>query len=392
MKKEDEKMRVCDVVLNSVWYDPRVRKQIIEYKNNGMEVMVVGLKCARYDVDKVKLIPCETTIVSIDPQYDGQQHGVFRKLKRELLRITGVKDAIVRYQPNIIHANDLNALIPAYLASRKLGCKLVYDSHEINVENYTTDGRSPIAGIMKLVERFIVKRVDLMVCVSHAAADYFASVYKIKTPMVVTNCALRKELIKGTVQKHSGFEVINHGVFYPGRGYEEMVEVAERVKGFSDIHVCVRGFGRLEKSMRTRAEQLKVDNFIFYPPVNVEQLIPEAACSHVGVAITKPICLNFKLSVSNKLFEYAAAGLPVIMSDIPEHRYLNDQYNFGLILPDDSPKSLADAIIQLHENPELYQKLAENAMRLSEKVNWENEFAKLIDSEKAMLEGNTLNV
>ena len=184
-------MRICDVVLNSIWYDPRVRKQLIEYSDNGVDVTAVGLKCARYDADKVKLIPCKATIVEIDPRYDGQQNGVLRKLKREYLRIKGVKDAIVNYQPDIIHANDLNALIPAFLASRKLHCKLVYDSHEINVENYTTEGRSSIANVMKAVEQYLVKRVDLMVCVSHAAADYFASTYGISKPMVVTNCSLR---------------------------------------------------------------------------------------------------------------------------------------------------------------------------------------------------------
>lgn len=378
-------MRVCDVVLNSIWYDPRVRKQLIEYRDNGVEVAAVGLKCARYDADKVKLMPCKATIVEIDPRYDGQQHGVFRKLKREYLRIKGVKDAIVNYQPDIIHANDLNALIPAYLASRKLHCKLVYDSHEINVENYTTEGRSSIANFMKAIEQYLVKRVDLMVCVSHAAADYFASTYGISKPMVVTNCSLRKETLTEEPPKHPGFEVINHGQFYPGRGYEEMVEAAELVKGFPDIHICVRGFGKLEKTMREQVKEKRLDQFVFYPPVNVEQLIPEAAHSHVGVAITKPVCLNFKLSVSNKLFEYAAAGLPVIMSDIPEHRYLNEKYHFGLILPDNTPQSLADAVRQLYQDHELYMQLAANAKRMSQEVNWENEFQKLINAERSML-------
>lgn len=380
-------MRVCDVVLNSIWYDPRVRKQLIEYRDNGVEVTAVGLKCARYDADKVKLIPCKATIVEIDPRYDGQQHGVLRKLKREHLRIKGVRDAIVSYQPDIIHANDLNALIPAYMASRRLRCKLVYDSHEINVENYTTEGRSSIANFMKAVEQYLVKRVDLMVCVSHAAADYFASTYGIPKPMVVTNCSLRKETLTEEPPKHSGFEVINHGQFYPGRGYEEMIEAAELVKKFSDIRICIRGFGRLEESMREQVKKNKVDNFIFYPPVHVEQLIPEAGHSHVGVAITKPVCLNFKLSVSNKLFEYAAAGLPVIMSDIPEHRYLNDKYHFGLILPDNSPQSLADAVLQLYLDHELYKQLAANAKCMSQEVNWENEFARLIQAEKEILVG-----
>ncbi len=384
-------MKVCDVVLNSIWYDPRVRKQIIEYIDNGVEVTAVGLRCSRYDADKIKQIPCATTVVEIDSKLDGQQHGVLRKIRREKLRIKGVKDAIVAYRPDIIHANDLNALIPAYLASRKLHCKLVYDSHEINVENYTTEGNSTVAYAMKVVEHFLVKRTDRMICVSNAAAEYFASEYRIKKPMVVTNCSLRKEILTETSQKHSGFEVLNHGQFYPGRGYEEMIEAAELLSQNKNIKICVRGFGRLEDSMRNTVKEKNLSNFVFYPSVNVEQLIPEASHSHVGVALTKPICLNFKLSVSNKLFEYAAAGLPVIMSDIPEHRYLNDKFNFGLILSDDSPETLAKSIIRLYEDSELYQKLSLNARQLSREINWEKEFGKLIRIEKEMIEGNNQN-
>lgn len=384
-------MKVCDVVLNSIWYDPRVRKQIVEYMSEGIDITAVGLKCTRYDEEKIKLIPCEHTIVEIDSRYDGKQNGILRKLRREILRIKAVKNAVVNYKPDIIHANDLNALIPAFVASRKLGCRLVYDSHEINVENYTTNGRSSAAGFMKAVEKYIVKRVDLMVCVSHAASDYFSSEYGIKKPMVVTNCALKKETLTKECEKHPGFEIINHGQFYPGRGYEEMIDAAKLISMYSDIKICLRGFGVLENSLRENTKENKSDNVIFYPPVNVEQLIPEASHSHVGVAITKPICLNFKLSVSNKLFEYAAAGLPVIMSDIPEHRYLNDKYNFGLIIPENTPGALADAAIKLYLDKDLYNKLSENAKLMSQELNWENEFQKLIDIENSLVEGNTLN-
>ena len=59
-------MKVCDVVLNSIWYDPRVRKQIIEYKNKGVEVSCVGYRCNRFDEEQVQKLPCPATIVSID--------------------------------------------------------------------------------------------------------------------------------------------------------------------------------------------------------------------------------------------------------------------------------------------------------------------------------------
>lgn len=384
-------MKVCDVVLNSVWYDPRVRKQITEYLANGIELSCVGYECNRYDEEKINRIPCKTNIVMRNRDYFGKQKSIFRKLKRERIIRHEICDAIVAESPDVIHANDLNALIPAYMASKKIKCKLVYDSHEIFIENNYLMNKRLYAMYLKRVEKYICKRLDLMVCVSNAAADYFADEYNISKPMVVTNCSLKKEMIIDKPEKHNGFEVINHGQFYQGRGYEEMIEAAALLTQYPEIKLCVRGYGMLEDSMRKSAEEKHIDNFVFYSPVNVEQLIPEAAHSCVGIAITKPVCLNFKLSVSNKLFEYAAAGLPVIMSDIPEHRYLNDKYNFGLIIAENTPQALADAILRLYQDKELYNSLAENARVLSQELNWENEFNKLIEAEKRMLNKASLN-
>ena len=375
-------MKVCDLVLNSVWYDPRVRKQLVEYLAQGLDVRVVGQKCNRYDESKLSTIPCPANIVTIDPRYDGKQNSVFRKLIRTKLRFQGVVKALLAEKPDVIHANDLNALIPAYVAARKLKCKLIYDSHEINVENYGARGRSPFAFFMKCVEKFLVRRVDLMVCVSHAAADYFAKTYGIQTPMVVTNCSLRKEKVSNIPQKHEGFEIVNHGLFYAGRGYDLMVQACEYLKDYPQIRMAIRGLGVMEPQLREMAGKLEnAEQFVFYPPVSVQELIPMAARSHVGVAVTEPICLNFELSVSNKLFEYASAGIPVIMSDIPEHRYLNKKYNFGIILRENSAQALAEAAIKLYTDKDFYQECAENAQKLSEQVNWETEFHKILDSE-----------
>ena len=158
-------------------------------------------------------------------------------------------------------------------------------------------------------------------------------------------------------------------------------------KDYPDIKLSIRGLGAYEKNIREIVEKSEnKENFIIYPPVTVQELIPMASKSHVGVAITEPVCLNFKLSVSNKLFEYAAAGLPVIMSDIPEHRFLNEKYDFGIIIPENTPKAFADAVIRLYEDKEFYNRLSENAKKLSQEVNWENEFEKLLEFERSCMQ------
>ncbi|MGN1199790.1 MAG: glycosyltransferase [Thermoguttaceae bacterium] len=377
-------MKVCDVVLNSIWYDPRVRKQIIEYKNQGVEVSCVGYRCNRFDEEQIKKIPVPVSVVSIDPKYDGKQKGIIRKLVRERKKNQVVEEAILAYAPDVIHANDLNALIPAYAASKKLKCRLVYDSHEINSDNYTGKKNRLLGAYYRAMESRLVHKVDLMISVSHAAADYFAQEYHIRKPMVITNCALASENVSQPVEKNAGFEVLNHGGFYAGRGYDLMIEAAPLLKEYPEIKLALRGFGKIENQLHNRAEELNAENVVFYPKVKVEELIPLAAGSMVGVAITEPICLNFKLSISNKIFEYAAAGLPVIMSDIPEHRYLNEKYGIGVILKENTPACFAQAVKKMYGDREFYDACAKGSRRMSDEVNWENEFSKLIEIERSL--------
>ena len=228
-----------------------------------------------------------------------------------------------------------------------------------------------------------------MVSVSHAASDYFAKEYHIQKPMVITNCALASENVSQPAEKNEGFEVLNHGGFYAGRGYDLMVEAAPLLKEYPEIRLALRGFGSIENQLHKRAEDFECDECCFLSK-GESRRADTTCCWFHGRGLRSPSlsCLNFKLSVSNKLFEYAAAGLPVIMSDIPEHRYLNEKFQFGLILPDNSPQSLADAVLRLYQNSELYQQLAENSKRMSQELNWENEFARLIRAEREILKGN----
>lgn len=376
-------MKVCDVVSNSVWFDPRVRKQIVEYLNNGVDVVCVGLKDNRYDAEKMKNVPCPVVLASLDEKYNKPLSKV-EVLLKEFNRVKKLREAIIAQKPDLIHTNDLDTLTASCQAAKELGCKVVYDSHEICVENHNMKGI--YKKLNALCEKVFIKRISQMVCVSHAAADYFADKYGIEKPMVITNCSLKSEQTV-SADKNDGFEILNHGVYYAGRGYDIIVEAAPLLKDCPEIKIALRGFGAMEEDLRNRAKETGCENVVFYPPVLVNELISNAAKSMVGVAITENTCLNFELSVSNKIFEYASAGLPVIMSDIPEHRYLNEKYKFGIILSENTPECFAEAAKKLYTDKDFYAVCAKNSVEMSEQINWENEFSRLLEIERTWVNG-----
>ena len=371
-------MKICDVVLNSVWNDPRVTKQVVEYIKAGFEVACVGMKYKNFNQEKINAMPCKVVMLERDATFGGKQKSILKKLLREKYRIASVVQAIVNEKPDVIHANDLDALIPSYIAQKKLGCKLIYDSHEICCETRYYDKYWIYNQYMKYTERRIVKKCDKMICVSHSAADYFHKAFKIEKPLVITNCILKENVLTEYPSKNEGFEVLNHGILHDSRGLEMMRDSCRFFEEYPEIKMAARGYGGIEKQLKEQVANDHLKNFIFYPPVDPKMLIPDAARSHVGVAVTLPVCLNFKLSVSNRLFEYAAAGIPVIMSDIPEHRYLNDKYQFGIIIENNEQQAFEAAVLRLYNDKEFYMQCCCNAAKLATDVSWEREFAPLI--------------
>ena len=73
------------------------------------------------------------------------------------------------------------------------------------------------------------------------------------------------------------------------------------------------------------------------------------------------------------------------MSDIPEHVYLNNKYEFGIVLNELTAEEFAKAVIRLYCDKEFYEKCANNAKKMSLEINWENEFGKLITAEKQLM-------
>ncbi|MFH7244019.1 MAG: glycosyltransferase family 4 protein [Spirulina sp.] len=64
-----------------------------------------------------------------------------------------------------------------------------------------------------------------------------------------------------------------------------------------------------------------------------------------------------------KVYEYMAAGLPVIASDIGQLRQVITPGETGLLVPPGDEEALVQALLQLHRNPTLRQQLGQQAQR-----------------------------
>lgn len=367
-------MKLCIMVSNSLKKDPRVVKQVQFAVGCGIETHFIGYEDAYLDWDFLNSLNCNVNLISLGEQYVGQLYSLVKKIKRKILLPIKTVIALRSINPTIIHANDFDMLPLAFLGSNKKNTKIIYDTHEIFAENLDMQGRKFFKRLVIILERYLIRRVDAVISVSHSAAKYLAEKYNIDVPTVITNCPYRYTGEK-MPKMNDDFEVLYHGLMTRGRGYEELIESSDFIQ--KNIRLVLRGYGsRLEYLQALAIER---ENVFFEPPVEVSELVYYASRSDAGAVLTQPINLNFELTVSNKIFEYVQAGIPVIMSDLPEHRYLNEKYCFGIIVDQDKPEKIGEAIQRLATDSVLYLKLKDNAFIMAEEMCWEEESKKLIE-------------
>jgi len=115
------------------------------------------------------------------------------------------------------------------------------------------------------------------------------------------------------------------------------------------------------------------DNYVLLPNVK-----PQAIMQHLNrctIAVTCNLRVPQQINgVHTKLFEYMAAGLPTVASDLPHQLKSILEANSGLLAKPEDPNSFVDAICQLAADRERAKQLGANGQRyVVEQFSWESQ-------------------
>jgi len=105
-----------------------------------------------------------------------------------------------------------------------------------------------------------------------------------------------------------------------------------------------------------------------------------------GLVILKPTPAYLE-TIAVKLFEYMAAGIPVIASDFPKYREIVGGAQCGLLVGSDDPAGVANAIKFILTHPQEAYKMGERGRDAVEKLyNWAGEEQKLLRLYQVLLD------
>jgi glycosyltransferase involved in cell wall biosynthesis len=369
-------MRIAMLLHKSVEFDSRVRREASALVEAGHEVVVLEL---------AELPDGEEILDGFLRRSCTPPGWVRRRLPsvvyRPLMLLWFVR-GLVRARPRIVHAHDAAMLLPGILGAWLTGARLVYDSHELATS--VPYRERAWAWFVSAVERAVVPRCAAVITVSDGIAARLRHRYRLPvTPTVVRNVSALRADGAGGLRRLLGLErhaplVLHQGAPAPARGCDVLLDAVARLDG---VHLVFLGDpepGYGQELSALIARHGVGDRVSMLPSIPLAELLAYTAEADVGVSLLQDTCENHRLALPNKLFEYVAAGVPVITGTLPESQRLVEEYGIGWCVRPDDTGALAIAL------GEALDRRGEKSIQISlaraaSELRWPREKARLIE-------------
>ena len=125
-----------------------------------------------------------------------------------------------------------------------------------------------------------------------------------------------------------------------------VLQAAEQLQVHTDIRFVFIGDGKDKPALQARAKAMDLSNVLFSPAASKAEMADVMAAADACVAILLPIEL-YKTTYPNKVFDYMAAGRPVILAIDGVIRQVVDSAGAGIFVPPGNPTAMAEAVLTL---------------------------------------------
>ncbi len=378
-------IKVCMHVLKGVRTDFRVLRSATALVDAGFALSIV-------DVEGERTLPTEEDIQGIRVKHIFMSSWFIPTRFKPWYLVKAVQMIIrgtihlLRSPADIYHAHDAEALPACYIAARLRGKPLIFDAHELPLDDPSFDRWPRLSALARRFLAVMLRYCSGVIATSPPTAQEIKKLYHVPEVTLVRNVPKYRFVPKSDrLRQHLGLSsdvriALYQGYLQPDRGLDRLVHAAE----FLEPNIVIVMMG---KAVATTQEQLEAlitskgltDRVKIIPPVPYTELLDWTASADVGLAI---LPLEYSLAVQmmlpNKFFEYLMAGLPVLASP----RAITDiikTYDIGQVVSSLSPADVGAAINALLADPAARARMRRNALEAAQKeFYWEKECMQLI--------------
>jgi glycosyltransferase involved in cell wall biosynthesis len=340
------------------------------------------LTCAGFDVT---LIAQHNTNETIDGIRIIALPKIENRIYRMLMLTLRAFWTALKLKADIYHLHDPELLPVGMLLKLIKGKKVIYDVHE----DYSKQMlfklylpkiiRKEIAFLVGMIESYSSKLLDAIITATDDILKNFSRhkrVLSVKNFPIVSNFPIEEE----NEEREKGvFSLIYIGGLEKIRGITQIIEALAVFKSDDPLRLVLCGDfypANFERKVRSLEGFKKVEYLGWVAPRDIPNLLKK---HDVGIVCLHPTT-NYVTSLPLKLFEYMAAGLPVIASNFPLWKEIVEGNGCGICVDPLNPEEIAEAIKYLMEHPGVREEMGEKGRRaVAEKYNWEKEGKKLLD-------------
>lgn len=264
------------------------------------------------------------------------------------------------YKADVYIGHDLYGFWVARLLGWRDRRPVIYHCHD-----FVDVPRSFGARIAARFERLFARTADIVIVPDAERGKVIAKELRLtQPPTIVANAPLHvphqsEALLRQTLaQMGYEFEKI---VFRQGRiGYGHCIDVTIESMPLWESDrwgfvIMGKGDDAYKAHLKTLAAQYGVqDRFVILPEVRYTDVMKFTLEADIGHAMYVPLHINhaFCNTGANKIMEYMAVGVPLLLTDTPQHKLFLDEYPVGQMADMNQPASIASAVNYLLGNPD----------------------------------------
>lgn len=361
-----EIIRIAAVVHNEVRRDARVLKQAATLKAAGHEVRLFGLS-GESDEEFVLFGDIPVALghrdlsgikdrIGAEGLERNRENAVWTSFREQGdIVFRRVRDTFV---PDVVHIHDHVALTAAGQYKDAFNCPVVWDAHEIYED---------LAGLedvrRQVNPRIIsdnVSYIDGFITLNPSIAQFYAKKYPNLPPAVLLPNAVERVAptqYDGRLHHAAGLALdqrilLFQGGFSPHRGINALLEASRLLDDRWSL--VFMGWGKLEEDIQKFvADDHREEGrarVAVVPGAPHDQLLLWTAGATLGSIPYEDTGLNHRFCSPNKLWEYPAAGVPILATDMPEMSRTITDWGIGKTVSRElRPEEIAEAVNQLGE-------------------------------------------
>lgn len=359
---------------SDIYHDYRVQKEAISLAEAGHRVQVIGFRSA-WSRPRQEAFPFALTTFPVF----SRRHRRLRTLSM-LLWIGLVNLGLPWRRATFYHAHNTMFLPGMWLGARLHGGRFIYDAHEVQWEA----GR-----VQAWLEARFIRRADGLINVARGRAAAVGERFGIPQERftIISNYPIlasdEAAPAPGPATPSGGpVRLIFSGGFnLRDNRLDTLLRAMHEVPGV-DLTLMAFGYGDSETRLQAMIQELGLGSRArFVPLVRPREVMPTIARYDLAVnLLTNPKNeLSVRYASVNKMYEYLAAGLPVLCSDIDAfvEEFVNEQAAVGVRA--DDVASVTTGLRYLVNEPALLPKMKARALELARtRYNWRTQSEQLV--------------